>query len=284
MPSPVTFNVAIAPLPVPWTGTPQELVTDIASRLTVTPAEEWNSFQVSDSIPESDIGPVLYEGVEWRVFDTDLSGYTYLRTNGEAIVESTVPLAAAATEAENANRVYTWDDDGKPAALETGADGTVLSSVDGTPTWVSASNYPARIDLAGSSLLAITGNPEKVTNFSAVAFDPDSRYDGVNTRYVAPVDGIYQWSTKLQVDNVSGDAANMEMNIRGLKNGAYEIISGGVSIANPPGARWYPAFSGLVQLSAGDYVEVYLYCADTVLSGNVSIANGFQSIHLVQAI
>jgi hypothetical protein len=45
-----------------------------------------------------------------------------------------------------------------------------------------------------------------------------------------------------------------------------------MSVASPPGLRWYPQVSSLVQLATGDVAEIALSLQDTVNTGNVVVA------------
>jgi hypothetical protein len=133
-------------------------------------------------------------------------------------------------------------------------------------------NYPVSVSLPVNQTVPISN---LATNtkilFSSVDIDPDAVYDATNSRFVAPVNGIYLVSAELQIDNNTGDASQMEMSLTILKNsGNYH--SSGMAISSPPGARWYPQVNSLVELGVGDIVEIALSLDDTVQTGNVVVA------------
>jgi hypothetical protein len=133
-------------------------------------------------------------------------------------------------------------------------------------------NYPVSVSLPVSQTVNIS---DLATNtkilFSAVDIDPDAVYDATNSRFVAPVNGIYLVSAELQIDNNTGVAANMEMLLSILKNsGTYH--ASGMAISSPPGARWYPQVNALVELGVNDTVEIALSLEDGTNTGNVIVA------------
>jgi hypothetical protein len=133
-------------------------------------------------------------------------------------------------------------------------------------------NYPVSVSLSVPQTVSVAtlATNTKIL-FNSVDLDPDSVYDVPNSRYVAPVNGVYQVSAELQIDNNTGVAADMEISLLVLKNsGIY--TSSGMSVASPPGARWYPQVSALVQLGVGDIVEIGLSLQDSVNAGNVTVA------------
>jgi hypothetical protein len=131
--------------------------------------------------------------------------------------------------------------------------------------------YPVGVEITVNQTVSIQ-NLATLTKilFNKVDFDPDLVYNTANSQYIAPVNGIYLVSAELQVDNNTGTAASMEMALSIRKNGAIYTGSG-ASVASPPGARWYPQVSALVQLGVGDQVDIALALDDTVRTGNVTV-------------
>lgn len=91
-------------------------------------------------------------------------------------------------------------------------------------------------------------------NFDTESFDTNSNFDSTtNFRYVAPVDGYYWLSTNIQT-TTAGSGTDVLAMI--YKNGA-ENIRGGYTPAAAGTAPGSTA-SGLVQLNATEYVEVFV--------------------------
>jgi hypothetical protein len=133
-------------------------------------------------------------------------------------------------------------------------------------------NYPVRVSLTVNQTVNVeTFDVSTKLLFKTVDIDPDQAYDAVNGKFVAPVDGIYLISAELQIDNNTGYAADMEIALTILKNSGPYATSG-MSVASPPGLRWYPQVSSLVQLATGDVAEIALSLQDTVNTGNVVVA------------
>jgi hypothetical protein len=70
---PVSF--VLAPLPFNFTGTPQELADAIVARLSIENESQYAVFSIQNSIPSSNIGPVLLNGVSWYVWDSGTASY-----------------------------------------------------------------------------------------------------------------------------------------------------------------------------------------------------------------
>lgn len=134
MPAPVTFNLTLAPLPVNFTGTPQQWAQAVIDRLTIAPSAPWSSFQNGGSIPTSDVGPILFNGVQWKVWNSATGEYVDLVVDGGGLVARTVTLAAMATQSPGS--LFYYDASGNPAALAPATQPT-------GPNWISGATYVA---------------------------------------------------------------------------------------------------------------------------------------------
>lgn len=92
--------------------------------------------------------------------------------------------------------------------------------------------------------------------FNAEVFDTNNNFDSTtNNRYVAPVAGFYNFSTACAFDVTAGGAYVVSL----YKNNA-EILRFIQSEADNVNALTAcVGGSGILQLSAGDYVEVFVY-------------------------
>lgn len=134
MPAPVTFNLSLAPFPVTFEGTPQEWAEAVVDRLTIAPSEPWSSFQNGGIIPTSNVGPVLYNGVQWMVWNVSTGAYENLVVDGGGLISNTVPLSALSTSTPGG--LFYYDASGLAATL---APATAPTG----PTWISAHSYVA---------------------------------------------------------------------------------------------------------------------------------------------
>lgn len=72
----IQFNISIGNLPAGWTGTPQELINQVAELLAITPDQAWSAFAVGAEEPTYNAGPWLKDGIEWYVWNDTLARYT----------------------------------------------------------------------------------------------------------------------------------------------------------------------------------------------------------------
>jgi hypothetical protein len=118
-----------------------------------------------------------------------------------------------------------------------------------------------------------------ILQFNSEITDPFNCFDVGTYKYTAVNRGDYLVSAALQCDNSGGNAATMELSLRAVKNGATLVATGGDSVANPPGSRWYPKIPSLiVTLAVGDTLEFQLAANDTVNAGNLTVSNSAMSI------
>jgi hypothetical protein len=285
MPSPVAFTVTSAPLPVNFSGTPQEFATALVDRLTVTPSVPWSAFITGGTIPTSDNGPLLYNAgagnKEWRVWDTGTGAYTYLLTNGAGLLAGSIPLSKLTTDISTASTVLIRNASGVPTTLA-GSVGQVLGMSASGPAFQSF--YPARGQSSASQTVLIDGSLHKMVVDTEV-FDPNGAYNPTLSRYTAPTEGYYAVYARCQVDNAGGSVSGMEIAMGTSINGNAVLadrLSGGTSVASPPGARWYLNIGGIVHLSAGDYLEIAVSANDGVNASNVTLSGCQFSCHRIQ--
>ncbi len=306
MPNPVQFDVTAGALPEGLDTDPQGLLQEFAARLIITPSVPWSSFTVGAAQPTSNVGPWFKDGQELWVW-SDVAA-TYIPVVSAAVLDSNggsqYPTLryAVSSLAPDPIKYSFWielNGAGKAINIKHYSSGAWKSIFEDTFAGIQTQintittdystttqmntaittavdavriNYPVSVSLAVSQTVNISN---LATNtkllFNTVTIDPDSVYDATNSRFVAPVNGIYRVSAELQVDNNTGVAASMEMALTILKNSG-NYTSSGMAISSPPGARWYPQVNALVQLGVGDIVEIALSLDDGTNTGNVSVA------------
>lgn len=158
------------------------------------------------------------------------------------------------------------------------------ASITNVPTPVDVNTYPAAVYSSSTQTLSLalsSVSPQKITLMTSVYVNPDGKYNNSTTRYVAVAYGIYMITASVQIDNATGVAAQMEGYIKPGVNGATTVNGlpvGGFSVASPPGSRWYPQVSGLIELNTNDYVEMFVSAHDGTNTGNVTLSNALFSI------
>ncbi len=258
MPSPVQFDITLAPFPASFTaGTPAQFAEAIRRRLGVVPAVPWSSFQNGGTIPTSDLGPVLYEGQEWRVWSPALGGYTYHRQNGAGIVDATVTKAKMA--AGTAGSILIYDGSGRPAELPiaSGTDGQVLTKVGSAPVW--ANTFVPGINYfeatASTSQDLNTNGSVQVVQFDTVRVEANVTFD--TAQYRIPVVAGQVWSvwSYLQIEDnapASTDVqVQLDIRVNGGSTGASTVFN-----AAALGSRFGMGTSGIIKVTADGYLDV----------------------------
>lgn len=316
MPNPVQFDVTAGALPEGLSTDPQGLLQAFADSLSITPTVPWSSFVVGAAQPTSDVGPWFKNGKELWVWDTVAATYVPFTATSTTDVNGGVLFPtlryAVSPLAPDPVKFSFWivlDLTGKAIDIRhysTGAWRSVfedtLAGIQSQFAGIAANysttaqmntaitnavnaarvTYPVRVTGVTTQTVPVNTTPVKI-NFSSASFDPDGVYNATTVRYVAPVAGVYMVSADLQVDNVSGAAASMEMHVNVMVNDGL-AASAGNSVASPPGARWYPQITTLVNLAAGQWVTIALTLNDGVNTGDVAVAVGNSSatFHLVR--
>lgn len=130
--------------------------------------------------------------------------------------------------------------------IEALADGTGQDS-----TAVLVQSNPYKFSVYRNAAWTTPSSTETKVAFDAETFDTNSNFDSAtNNRYVAPVAGFYLFTAQVQFASAVNNAY-----ILLYKNGA-EVKSGSQIVAtNVLGS----SISSLLQLSASDYIEVFLF-------------------------
>ena len=212
MPAPVSFTLSLAPLPVNFEGTLQEWAAAVVDRLTVAPAEPWSSFQNGGTVGASDVGPILLNGLEWRVFSTSLGGYTYHIQNGAGLVDRTVALTKLSAGA--AGSVVVFDAAGLPNGLQPGENGQVLTMAANNPAWSAPASAPGvsyfEATVGTSHPVATNGDTTRI-DFDTLKFSNLVAYDTANSRLEVPAGQTWFFYCSLQLDDPSPASASVQV-------------------------------------------------------------------------
>lgn len=265
MPSPVSFQISLAPFPATFAGTPAQWAEAVRARLSVTPAEPWSSFQNGGAIGASDVGPVLYGGIEWRVFDPALGAYTYHKQNGAGLVDQTVTTAKLAGGL--ANGVLLYDGAGRPFVGAPGTNGQLLTMVAGAPAWAAPANAP------GANYFEATLNADQnfntdsnfyTVNFDTVVFQNGVTFDTTNKRIPLGNNEVWFLYCGLQFEEVGAASTNVEIELRIRKNGGVVGPGGTINFDAVPG-RLGMYYGGVVLMSGGaGYYDVAAWATEAV--------------------
>ena len=269
MPSPVEFNVSLSPFPANWAGTPAEQAQATVDRLTVAPREPWSSFQNGGTLPASDVGPVLYNGNEWRVWDTGSGAYTYHKQNGAGLVDGTVPLSKLANFT-NAGAVLISNGSKVPTELTPATNGQVLTLVGGVPTWVdtfvpaSGGNvFEVTLQSGTQQAVNLTG-AETTVAFHTARLDPTGAFISASNRW--PVDAGTYWFFYAQIQlsepgsAITNITASLHIRRDGVKTNGLSAYMEAASIT----ANLNLAVSGVMLIAGGgNYVDVSMEITGT---------------------
>lgn len=243
----------------------------------ISAAPAWNALVVADIPDLSGIYLTLADAVS-----------DYLTIANAAATYLTI-AAAASTYAPLASPALT----GTPT-VPTAAPGTNTTQAASTAFVTAAvaaivpsafAAYPAQATRSGQTI-AIDGNYNQI-QFDTAVFNPAPAPFNTGTyRYIAPAAGYYAVSFSSQFDNVDGTPATMQVQVALYKNGTVfgNQMADLDSTPSPVGSRWSPGFSGLIQLAANDYLEVFVEMTDGVDTGDMTLSLAQFSIHRVQAV
>lgn len=271
MPSPVSFNVSLAPFPANGSYTPAELAQAIVDRLTIAPQEPWSSFQNGGAIPASDVGPVLYQGREWRVWNPSSGAYTYHRQNGAGIVSSTVPISALAQDATTGGVLIT-NSGGNPGYLAPATNGQVLTLVDGVPTWVDSfvpsaggNTFEVTLTPGVQQNVAATSGPT-VVEFDSAILDPSGSFNSGAFRWPVTEGEYWFFYAQVQLSQPTSAITDLQalLNIRANGVDATGKAGTGFSSVLATSANLNVGASGLMKILPGEtYVDVALTLVGT---------------------
>ncbi len=294
---PVTFRGA--PLNPEFTGNLQQFFDAIVERLSIESQDDLSFFVSGSVAPSSNVGPWIKDGLTWYVWDVITGSYI------PQVIDFQSLRYIAQAGSPDQNKYVFWiklDGTGKATGIYYYSGGawkdvyedkfaTYSTTVEMNAAIAAAiaaaayNSHPAGAYATGTQVINVDSSYHKL-EMNVELYDPGSNYDTTLYRYTAPVNGIYNVTAHTQIDNVSGDAATMEVAIKVGKNGNTSIngLVGGTSVATPPGLRWYPSLAGGIQLNAGDYLEVFVSLTDTVLTGTTNSSNGDWSVTMVKAL
>jgi len=138
---------------------------------------------------------------------------------------------------------------------------------------VSGHNYPAFFATMSADQTGIPDSTFTKIQFNTERFDTDSAYDATtNYRFTVPtgLGGKYFFSSCVYIDQVSSSQTFGNIDYAFYKNGAQNVYSG-YSFLNYNPKAYNVSVNAVLDLSAGDYVEMYIY-SDTT-SGATFVIN-----------
>jgi hypothetical protein len=144
---------------------------------------------------------------------------------------------------------HKWDNAGSGFFFRNRVDGTALNTMALVNGIVTMPYQPAFSAYANTNETTAAG---ATAPFTATIFDQGGNYSTANRRFVAPVAGIYQFSTYTNANGVSaGGSMWCAFAVNGAYRGAYMYL------VVPTGATWVLiGGTQTIKLAANDYVEV----------------------------
>lgn len=199
--------------------------------------------------------------------------------------------AAIAPKAPLASPTFT----GTPAA-PTAAPGTnttqlattafVGAAISAIPAPSAFAAYPAQGVVNGQTVPIDGAATFDKLEFNNATINPaPAPFNTTTFRYIAPADGSYSVSFSCQCDDAGGVPAMMSVQAALYKNGTFigNLMADIDNTPSPNGDRWSPGFSGLVELVATDYLEVFMSAEDGTNAGDLTVSAQI-SVHRVSAL
>lgn len=226
---PLTFR--IAPLPTGFQGSPQQLATEIAARLSAVSANSISFFASGSVAPTSNVGPWLKNDQTWYVWSDTLATY---------IPEIIDPQSLGYTfsvSAPNPNQFKLWirlDGSGDALGISYFSNGAWKDIYAGqfanysTTTQMNAAIQQAVGSQSKYSFSAIKAVPQTVTAGAGAAtiefpneqYDIGNHYDNATFKFTAPVTGVYTFRSGILIDLTSGTPTDIEIGLSLVVNGA----------------------------------------------------------------
>ena len=291
MSTPLPISFSASPLPPTFSGTPQQLLDAFVARLTISTDTSLSLFVSGSIAPVYDAGPWLKNGTTWYVWDVSTGAYI------PEILESESLQYIAQQQAPDPSIYTFWialDANGTPINVQyySGSQwadiyATQIQALSSSLANSVYTSYPAQVYTSTNQILAMNGILA-VINYNTVISDPYSLYNPNTFSYTAPVAGMYFAAASIQIDNISSsDSCEFRINLAANGYNFPYSCWGGANGTNPPGLRWYPQFSGLCHLNAGDIVTCEILGTDVDSYGHtgigtVNLSNGNISIFLVR--
>jgi len=153
---------------------------------------------------------------------------------------------------------------------------TIDSSGNITPSNQMYPKVPA-FKVRQSSNQSVTNSTWTKVTYGTEYYDEGSDYNTTTDRFVAPINGVYNFSVTVRIDSTS------PLRLLGAfyKNGSEEFVAHYDRETSSSVMMW--SFSTDLKLSADDYIEVYIYSQSTSPSltfGNERSCNALSG-HLV---
>lgn len=172
------------------------------------------------------------------------------------------------------------------AKLAPGPEGQIVRTVAGVAVWGEETadvtqRYAARVHSIGGQAVTTDGATTQLL-LQGVVFDLGGAFNTVSGRYAAPVAGIYTVALHAQADNLTGDQATMQVNVRVTRAGLYSEGGAVDATPSPNGQRWFCDYSALVRCELGETLELTAEVVDAPGTGQVTFSNLIFSVALVQ--
>lgn len=120
---------------------------------------------------------------------------------------------------------------------------------------LAADSNPYKFSVYPASTVAISTATQKIA-LNTEVFDTNNNFDTASYRYTAPVAGFYQINAQGRMGSAGmGSTENATLGL--YKNGSQLAVSDKINGSNDSARIATPNISKLVQLAAGDYLELY---------------------------
>lgn len=272
MPAPVQFTITIASLPPGFSGTPQDLASAIADRLSISPSVPWSSFVNGGAQPSSDVGPWLKLGEQWKVWDPTGGTYIDATQDGSGLVAATVTLDKIATTTPKTALLF--DASGRPL-LASGTPGQVLTT--DTNSMPGFANPPTgtyfSLQLSTNQPYTSDGSNQKVlfdTTFIAVGVTPDL----ANSRIPIGAGQLWYLGASLQLDNINGPTTGCTHGIN-IRPYQLDATAFGTIRCQSDSAPAHVGIegSGVYYFGGAGYVDVAIATSDPTPAAHFQVNN-----------
>jgi hypothetical protein len=122
---------------------------------------------------------------------------------------------------------------------------------------LSVDSNPYKFRARRVSALSTTGGSFAKVTFDTEDFDTNSNFDSsTNNRYVAPVNGFYQFNASATTNGSPGAFYTMAL----YKNGSVYQRGGELNASGSAGV----GYADFIQATAADFFEIYIFATSTI--------------------
>jgi hypothetical protein len=271
---PVTFRAS--PLPLNQSYTPQQFLDAITSRLSIQSDTSFSIFTTGSTVPTSNVGPFLKDGVTWYVWDV-LSG-TYIPEVIEYrslryVASASAPNQALYTfwiELSGAGKAIAikyysggaWKDVYEDKFLTYSTTAQMNTAIAAAVGAISLNQYPFRAVKSAGAQVYTGGTGDAQIVYDVESYDPSNVFSTANNRFTAPASGYYAFHASTYLTETGGGGPTLLDRQIKLRVNGNEVTNWQFQVNDDTDGVML-AVTDQRLLAAGDFVDAAIFVTST---------------------